>query len=284
MSGLISGLLTAVAIVGAVVTGGALGIVAGALLAASFAAQHGWLGSGAQKFAESGIGQGITAAVGLASGAMALESAVNAASSAAVDATTTSLSQAGTSALDSQVGTVGDIAAQSTTDVGSIVQQAQGVVGAVDSSATATASNAVNAAVDETRNVAGGMQSVQAGGVSAAQAATASAGTDTLGTTPAEVSAEGGQSTGGALIGKNGLDANNNPLMASNSGGGVTDTGQTLNSGGMGAPETIWLALTFPTQKKANAAVKKPPARRLLKALSNPLITSIILYTDTPPT
>lgn len=235
MSGLLGGLLTAVGIVGAIVTGGTLGIVAGALMAASFAAQHGWLGSGAQKFAESGIGQGITAAVGLASGAMALDSAVSAASSAAVDATTSatfdatnaSLSQAGTSAVDSQIGTVGDISAQSTTDVGSIIQQAQGVVGSVNSSATATASNAVNATVDDARNVAGGMQSVQAGGVSAAQAATAGNGTDVTGTTANQVLNEGG---GPGLLHPEGQ-----PLSAAANApvpGSVTDTGAQINTAG----------------------------------------------------
>ena len=82
MSGLLSGLLTAVAIVGAVFTGGTLGIVAGALMATSFAAQQGWLGGGLKKFFSSGIGQGLTTAVGLASVAMGAYSAINSVSSA----------------------------------------------------------------------------------------------------------------------------------------------------------------------------------------------------------
>lgn len=79
MSGLLSGILTAVAIVATVVSGGTLGIVAGALLAASFAANQGWLGKGAQKFAQSSTGKDLTMAVGLASAGLAVAGSMGAA-------------------------------------------------------------------------------------------------------------------------------------------------------------------------------------------------------------
>ncbi len=72
MSGLLTGLLTAVAVVATVVSGGTLGIVAGALLAASFAANQGWLGKGAQQFAQSSTGKDLTMAVGLASAGLSI--------------------------------------------------------------------------------------------------------------------------------------------------------------------------------------------------------------------
>lgn len=79
MSGLLTGILTAVAIVATVVSGGTLGIVAGALLAASYAANKGWLGKGAQKFAQSGIGKDLTMAIGLASAGIGVAGAMGAA-------------------------------------------------------------------------------------------------------------------------------------------------------------------------------------------------------------
>ena len=88
MSGLLSGLLVVVGIVGAIMTGGALGVLAGALMATSFAAQQGWLGGGMKNFFKSGVGQDLTMAVGLASAAggayEALTSGAEAAQTASV--------------------------------------------------------------------------------------------------------------------------------------------------------------------------------------------------------
>jgi hypothetical protein len=87
MSGLLSGILTAIAIVGAVFTGGAtLGILAG-VMALSFASQQGWLGGSLQKFFSSGVGEGLTTAVGLAAGAVGAFSALSAANAASPAAT-----------------------------------------------------------------------------------------------------------------------------------------------------------------------------------------------------
>jgi len=72
MGGFLGGLLTAVAIVATVATGGALGIVAGALIAASYAASKGWLGGSVGKFFNSSTGHYLTMAVGLASAAGAM--------------------------------------------------------------------------------------------------------------------------------------------------------------------------------------------------------------------
>lgn len=88
MSGFLSGLLTAVAIVATVVSGGTLGIVAGALMAVSYAASKGWIGGSVGKFFNSSTGHYLTMAVGLASAATSVMSSMSAvaptASSAAV--------------------------------------------------------------------------------------------------------------------------------------------------------------------------------------------------------
>jgi len=62
----LSGLLTAVAIVATVISGGALGVLAGALLAGQFASAHGWIGGSVGKFFNSSLGKGITMAVAAA--------------------------------------------------------------------------------------------------------------------------------------------------------------------------------------------------------------------------
>lgn len=102
MSGLLSGILTAVAIVAVVVSGGTLGIVAGALLAASFAANQGWLGKGAQKFAQSSTGKDLTMAIGLASAGIGVAGAMGAAlpgtEAAAVQSANAAAEGAGTAA------------------------------------------------------------------------------------------------------------------------------------------------------------------------------------------
>src|SRR5277367_4216065 len=94
MSGLLSGLIAVVGIIGAIYTGGALGIVAGALLATSFAASQGWLGKGAQNFANSAAGHDITMAVGLASAAVALGGAISSVQAGAQSATVASANSA----------------------------------------------------------------------------------------------------------------------------------------------------------------------------------------------
>ncbi len=83
MSGLLSGILTAVAIVATVMTGGALGIVAGALMAMSYASSKGWIGGGVGKFFNSSTGHYLTMAVGLASAATSLYGAMTAPNAAA---------------------------------------------------------------------------------------------------------------------------------------------------------------------------------------------------------
>jgi hypothetical protein len=94
----LSTLLPIIGIVGAIATGGALGIVAGALLATSLAAQHGLLGGGLKNFFDSGIGQGLTMAVGLASAATGI---YNAATSVASTANTADIAATG-DAMQSQ--------------------------------------------------------------------------------------------------------------------------------------------------------------------------------------
>lgn len=76
--GLFSKILPIIGIAAAIATGGALGIVAGALMATSFAAQHGWLGKGAQNFANSSLGSTLVTTIGLASMAMGAYSAMTA--------------------------------------------------------------------------------------------------------------------------------------------------------------------------------------------------------------
>ncbi len=74
----IEGALQVVGGIALIATGTPLGILGGALLETSFASQQGWLGGGAKNFFSSGVGQGLTLAVGLASGAMAIEDATSA--------------------------------------------------------------------------------------------------------------------------------------------------------------------------------------------------------------
>jgi hypothetical protein len=89
MSGLLQGLIVVVGLAAAVFTGGStLGIVAAALSATAFAAQQGWLGKGAQNFANSAVGHDLTLAVGLASAAVALGGYVNAVQAGSQSATT----------------------------------------------------------------------------------------------------------------------------------------------------------------------------------------------------
>lgn len=114
MSGLLTGILTAVAIVATVVSGGTLGIVAGALLAASFAANQGWLGKGAQKFAQSGAGKDLTMAVGLASAGIGVAGAMGAALPGTSAAAVTSANAAaeGAGAASTTAAGASDVAGQ----------------------------------------------------------------------------------------------------------------------------------------------------------------------------
>lgn len=116
MSGLLTGLLTAVAIVATVVSGGTLGIVAGALLAASFAANQGWLGKGAQKFAQSSTGKDLTMAIGLASAGIGVAGAMGAALPGTEAAAVSSANAAaeGAGAASDAASTSADVGAQAT--------------------------------------------------------------------------------------------------------------------------------------------------------------------------
>lgn len=67
--GLLNILIGIVGIVGAIATGGVLGLVAGGLIAAGLAAQTGLIGGSVGKFFKSGLGQGLIAAVSLGSAA-----------------------------------------------------------------------------------------------------------------------------------------------------------------------------------------------------------------------
>lgn len=112
MNGFLSGLLTAVAIVATVVSGGTLGIVAGALMAMSYAASKGWIGGSVGKFFNSSTGHYLTMAVGLASAAGAMmanssavaatsqSSTVSAANTAAEGGAATTTATEGATAAD----------------------------------------------------------------------------------------------------------------------------------------------------------------------------------------
>lgn len=83
----LSGLLSVVGIAAAVLLPGPLGLIAGGLLATSFAAQQGWLGGSLKGFFSSGIGQGLTAAIGLASAGADIANDVSAVAPDAAGAT-----------------------------------------------------------------------------------------------------------------------------------------------------------------------------------------------------
>jgi hypothetical protein len=93
MGGLLGFALTAVAIVATVMSGGTLGIIAGAMMAASYAASQGWIGGSVGKFFNSSTGHYLTMAVGLASAATSIM-----ANTAAVTATSASATTAGANA------------------------------------------------------------------------------------------------------------------------------------------------------------------------------------------
>lgn len=114
MSGLLTGILTAVAIVATVVSGGTLGIVAGALLAASYAANKGWLGKGAQRFAQSGVGKDLTMAIGLASAGLGVAGAMGAAlpGTAAASVSTANAAAEGAGAASDAAASSADVAGQ----------------------------------------------------------------------------------------------------------------------------------------------------------------------------
>ena len=98
--GFFSDLTKAVEVVGgiALIASGGVGILAGSLLEASFASQQGWLGGGAKNFFSSGVGQDLTLAVGLASGAMAISQELSA---------VTPLAATGANTADMGVGAAG---------------------------------------------------------------------------------------------------------------------------------------------------------------------------------
>lgn len=112
MSGFLSGLLTAVAIVATVVSGGTLGILAGALIAGSYAASKGWIGGSVGAFFNSSAGKGLTMAVGLATAATGIMSATSAvAPTASSSAVTTANAEAGVNAATAPgMAAVGDAA------------------------------------------------------------------------------------------------------------------------------------------------------------------------------
>lgn len=108
MGGFLSGLLTAVAIVATVASGGTLGIVAGAMIAASYAASKGWIGGSVGKFFNSSTGHYLTMAVGLASAAtsiMADSAAVTATSASATTASANAAAEGATQAGVDAIGT-----------------------------------------------------------------------------------------------------------------------------------------------------------------------------------
>ena len=74
----LSGLLSVVGIAAAVLLPGPLGLIAGGLLATSFAAQQGWLGGSLKNFFSSGVGQGLTAAISLATAGASIANDISA--------------------------------------------------------------------------------------------------------------------------------------------------------------------------------------------------------------
>lgn len=164
MSGLLSGILTAIAIVAVVVSGGTLGIVAGALMAASFAANQGWLGKGAQKFAQSGVGKDLTMAIGLASAGIGVAGAMGAAlpgtEAAAVQSANAAAEGAGTAA--NAAADTADVAGQAAaaTAPAADAGTASGIAASGDASAAVTPSGTL---AQTTSNANGIINSTVAG-------------------------------------------------------------------------------------------------------------------------
>lgn len=107
MGGFLSGLLTAVAIVATVASGGTLGILAGAMIAMSYAASKGWIGGSVGGFFNSSTGHYLTMAVGLASAATSIMSDTAAVTSTSASATTASANAAAEGATQAGVDAVG---------------------------------------------------------------------------------------------------------------------------------------------------------------------------------
>jgi hypothetical protein len=97
-----------VGIAAAVATGGVLGIVAGALIAGSFAASKGWIGGSVGKFFNSSTGKYLTLAVGLASAATGIMANMNAVTSTSASATTASANAAAENATAPGVAAIGE--------------------------------------------------------------------------------------------------------------------------------------------------------------------------------
>lgn len=163
MSGLLSGILTAVAIVATVMTGGALGIVAGALMAASYASSKGWIGGSVGKFFNSSTGHYLTMAVGLASAGAALYgnmTAVNAGSTSVASGT------ASTAGAESSVNaaTAGNIASEGSA-AGNAAAASANAAAPVGSSVAANAAMAGGDAAIAAPVVNGTMGTTMTGGL-----------------------------------------------------------------------------------------------------------------------
>lgn len=153
--GFFNDIINAAEVVGGIAliaTGTPLGILGGSLLEASFASQQGWLGGGAKNFFSSGVGQGLTMAVGLASGAMAIESAMSATAPIAtaggsMTATADEAAQgAAYQAANSAATTSGAFAAQNVTAANSQIMAAMSTTASADPSLLAAPSGDILAA------------------------------------------------------------------------------------------------------------------------------------------